>query len=151
MFLPAWRVFRQGPDGSYPGMDETGWRWSHSLDAYGFITALPGQRIYVVSGAENRTYAATVEPDGTLSGLQPFAERGGESVTVDAAGNVYIANGQVFVFDETGKPLGQIDVPERPTGLFFGGPERRTLFILTHHALYAVETRHPGRAFTWGS
>ncbi len=150
LFLPAWRVFRQGPDGSYPGMDETGWRWSHGLDAYSFLAALPGQRIYVISGAENRTYSATVEKDGTLSSLQPFAERGGESVAVDAAGNVYIANGQLFVYDQAGEPVGEIHVPERPTGLFFGGLDRRTLFILTHRTLYAVKTRHPGRVFTWG-
>lgn len=33
LILPAWRVFTQGTGGSYPGMDETGWRWSHALDA----------------------------------------------------------------------------------------------------------------------
>ena len=32
LFLPAGRVFRQGPDDSYPGMDSTGWRWSNNLD-----------------------------------------------------------------------------------------------------------------------
>jgi sugar lactone lactonase YvrE len=31
-----------------------------------------------------------------------------------------------------------IDVPERPLQLVFGGPDRQTLFVLTHHALYAV-------------
>jgi sugar lactone lactonase YvrE len=122
-------------------MDATGWRWSNNLDAYGFVTATVGQQIYVVSGAENRTYRATVQPAGTLGDLHVFAERGGESATADAAGNVYVANGQIFVYDKTGKQLGRIDVPERPLQLIFGGADRRTLFILTHHALYAVRTR----------
>ena len=26
----------------------------------------------------------------------------------------------------------------------FGGSDRRTLFIVTHHTLYAVKTREPG-------
>jgi len=29
-------------------------------------------------------------------------------------------------------------VPERPLQLLFGSADRRTLFILTHHALYSV-------------
>jgi sugar lactone lactonase YvrE len=127
-------------------MDESGWRWSHALDAYGFVTALPGQRVYVVSNAENRTYGSTDRPDGTLDGLEPFAERGGEAVAVDSEGNVYIANGQVFVYASSGALIGQIDLPQRPTALAFGGPDRHTLFVLTHHALYAVKTRNAGES-----
>ena len=82
----ASRVFTQGPDGSYPGMDDTGWRWSHALDAFGLITAVPGERVYVTSGAENRTYRAVVRDDGALGGLERFAERGGDSVVSDGRG-----------------------------------------------------------------
>ena len=142
--FPAWRVLRQGPDGSYPGMDDSGWRWSHPLDAYSLIASTPGRRVYIISGAENRTYGATVKPDGTLADLKPFAERGGESVAVDSKGNVYIANGQIFVYDAAGKSIGQIDVPERPTNILFGGTDRRTLFILTHRALYTARLRVAG-------
>jgi hypothetical protein len=149
VFLPAGRVFRQGPDDSYPGMDPTGWRWSNNLDAYGFLTAKPGQTVYVASDSEDRTYRATVRPDGTLGDLHPFAERGGESVAVDRAGNVYVANGQIFVYDPSGKVIGQIDVPERPIQLLFGGADRGTLFILGHHTLYAVATRVPGEPGVW--
>jgi hypothetical protein len=144
LFLPAGRVFRQGPDDSYPGMDPTGWRWSNHLDTSRFLTAMPGQRVYVASGAENRTYRATVQAGGVLGDLVPFAERGGEGVAVDSAGNVYVASGQVFVYDAAGKEIGRIDVPERPVDVLFGGPDRRTLFILGHHALFAVKTRVPG-------
>jgi sugar lactone lactonase YvrE len=138
LILPAGRVFTQGPDGSYPGMDDTGWRWSHALDAFGLIAARPGERVYVTSGAENRTYRGVVRSDGTLGDLTLFAERGGEGAVADRDGNVYVANGQVFVYGSTGEPLGRIDVPERPTGLRFGGPDGRTLYVLTHHSLYAV-------------
>lgn len=144
LVLPIGRVFRQGPDDSYPGMDTTGWRWSDNLDAYGFITAAPGQQVYVTSGAENRTYRATMESDGTLGHLQVFAERGGESAVSDAAGNVYVANGEVFVYDRNGTNIGRVDVPERPIQLLFGGADHRTLFILGHHTLYAVRTSAPG-------
>ncbi len=75
--------------------------------------AAPSQRIFIASDSEDRTYSATVAADGTLRDLVPFAERGGESVAEDSAGNVFIANGQVFIYDKTGKPIGEIDVPER--------------------------------------
>jgi sugar lactone lactonase YvrE len=144
LVLPHGRVFRQGPDDNIAGMDPTGWRWSNNLNAYGFLTAAPGAEIYVVSSAENRTYKATVRPDGSLGDLRPFAERGGEGVAWDRDGNVYVANGQIFVYDRTGKAIGRIDAPERPVQLLFGGPDRRTLFILGHHALYAVKTKASG-------
>jgi sugar lactone lactonase YvrE len=81
-----------------------------------------------------------VSSDGRVTDLKPFVDRGGESVAVAANGNVYIANGQVLVYAPDGKPLGQIDVSERPLQILFGGADGRTLFILTHHALYAVKT-----------
>ena len=135
VFLPAGRVFQQGPP------DSTGWRFSDNLDTYGFISALPDQRVYVSSASENRTYSARVAANGTLRDLQPFAERGGESVAVDRKGNVYVANGQIFVYNPAGKLIGQIDVPERPIDIVFGGADRRTLFILAHHALFAVKVK----------
>ena len=142
--LPHGRVFRQGPDDNVPGMDPTGWRWSNNLDCYGFITATAGKQVYVISGAENRTYQATVQSNGALADLQVFADRGGESAAADSAGNVYVANGQIFVYDRSGKAIGRIDVPERPIQLLFGGPDRRTLFILGHHSLYALQTKASG-------
>ena len=52
---------------------------------------------------------------------------------------MYVANGQVFVYAPDGREVGRIDVPARPLQLLFGGRDRRTLFILTHHALYSAE------------
>jgi sugar lactone lactonase YvrE len=135
LFLPAGRVFEQGPS------DSTGWRFSDNLDTYGFTSAPRGQRIYVSSESEDVTYHALVNDDGTLSDLQPFADRGGESVAVDRHGNVYVANGEIFVYNPAGKQIARIDVPERPIDLVFGGPGRLTLFILAHHTLFAVIVR----------
>jgi hypothetical protein len=95
--------------------------------------------VFVVNGSEDRTYSGRVGPGGSLTDLKPFASRGGESVVAGSNGRVYVANGQVFVYAADGKELGQIDVPERPLQLLFGGADRRTLFILTHHALYAAK------------
>ena len=102
------------------------------------MTARPGARVFVSNASEARTYSGLVNADGTVTDLKPFAERGGESVAVGRTRRVYIANGQVFVYAPDGKQIGRIDVPERPLQILFGGADRRTLFILTHHALYST-------------
>ncbi len=130
VFLPAARVFQQGPP------DYTGWRFSDTLDTHGFVSAAPGEHVYVSNESEDITYRATVGADGTLGDLEPFAPRGGECVAVDGRGNVYVANGQIFVYNPAGKEIGRIDVPERPIDIVFGGAGNRTLFILGHHALF---------------
>jgi sugar lactone lactonase YvrE len=135
VFLPAGRVVQQGPP------DARGWRFSDNLDTHGFLSAAPGDRVYVINSSEDVTYSGRVNSDGTLADLQVFADRGGEAVAVDRNRNVYIANGQIFVCDRSGTAIGRIDVPERPIDLVFGGPGGRTLFILGHHALYSVETK----------
>ena len=136
VILPAGRVFQQGP-----ATDTSGWRFSHNLDAHGFISANAGQRIYVSSASEDRTYSAIVGPNGALKDLTPFADRGGECVAVDSKGNVYVANGQIMVYNPAGQQIAEIDVPERPIDIVFGGADRRTLFILSHHALFSVKIR----------
>ena len=130
--LPAFRTWLQGP------LDHVGWRWSDTLQANGLIGGKPGARVFVTNGSENVTYTGTVGAGGTLSALKPFANRGSQSVAVDASGRVFVANGQVFVYAADGRETGRIDVPERPLQLIFGGPGKGTLFILTHHSLYAV-------------
>ena len=130
--LPAFRVWQQGPP------DHVGWRWADSLQAHGLIGGTVGERVFVTNGSENKTYSGQVGPGGALTDLKVFANRGGESVAVDGQGRVFVANGQIFQYAPDGRLVGRIDVPERPLQLIFGGEDKRTLFVLTHHSLYAV-------------
>jgi sugar lactone lactonase YvrE len=132
LVLPAFRVWQQGTP------DHVGWRWSDSLNTNGFVSAPMGERVFVANSSENITYSGRIGAGGALTDLKPFANRGGESVAVDGRGRVFVANGQVFVYGPDGRETGRIDVPDRPLQLIFGGPDKRTLFILTHHALYAA-------------
>lgn len=125
-------MWQQGP------ANHIGWRFSDTLDTYGFVTGTVGERVYVANGSEDRTYSALLGPGGALTDLRPFAPRGGESVARGPDGRVYVANGQVFVYGADGQEAGRIDVPDRPLQLLFGGEDGRTLFILTHHALYSA-------------
>ena len=132
LVLPAFRVWEQGPS------DHVGWRWSDILQTHGLIGAAPGERVFVTNESEGKTYSGKIGPGGALTELKVFANRGGESVAVDGQGQVFVANGQIFKYAADGQSTGRIDLPERPLQLIFGGPDRRTLFVLTHNALYAV-------------
>ena len=65
--------------------------------------------------------------------------------SVDAQGNVYIAAGQIRVFNPDGEQIDTIEVPQRPTCLVFGGEDRKTLFITARSSLYGVRTHAAGR------
>jgi hypothetical protein len=132
LVLPAYRVFKQGP------VDHLGYRFSDTLDTHGLVSAGANGRVVFTNGSENRTFSGVIGQGGGITDLKLAANRGGESAAVDAAGNVYVANGQVFVYAPDGKEIGRIDVPERPLQLIFGGVDGKTLFILTHHSLYAT-------------
>jgi hypothetical protein len=135
LVLPAYRVLRQGAP------DHLGWRWADSHQAHGLVTAPVGQRVVFTNGSENRTFSGVVGEGGGITELKQLADRGGESAALGPNGDVYVANGQVFIYGQDGKQKGRIDVPERPLQLVFGGPDKRTLFILTHHSLYATQVK----------
>ena len=114
------------------------------LRAYGLAAARPGTPVLVTLEAAGRTYQAEVDELGNLAGFKHFAQRGGEAVVADTAGNVFIAEGQIFVYERSGKLSEIITVPERPLGLVFGGKDHRTLYIPAGTALYAARTRVAG-------
>ncbi len=121
-----------------------GTKMADILRAFSLAKAMPGQPFYVSDESDERTYRGNVTDKGTISDLQLFAERGGESVAQDKDGNVYLAAGQVLIYNPRGELLGRIDVPERPIDIVFGGPDRDMLYVLTHASLYAVKTKVPG-------
>jgi Pectate lyase superfamily protein/SMP-30/Gluconolactonase/LRE-like region len=100
----------------------------------------PGKPMYVTDEYDKRTVKLNVSPDGYVSGLTYFAEKGEFGLTTDSQGNVYIADGQVYVFDPTGKQLKVIKVPERPTSIVFGDQNNKTLYIIGTNSLYSVKT-----------
>ena len=135
MFIPAGKDFIDGA---------TNWgvKMSDVLRAFSLAKVAPGRPFYVSEESEQKTYAGNVGPDGTLSDLKLFTEQGGESVIQDSNGNVYLAAGNIFIYEPSGKQIGTIHVPERPIDLIFGGKDGKTLFILTHSSLYSIQTRY---------
>ncbi|HEU4636741.1 MAG TPA: glycosyl hydrolase family 28-related protein, partial [Edaphobacter sp.] len=118
-----------------------GTKMADVLRAFGLGRAEPGKLFYVSDESYQKTYAGEVGADGTLKNLKLFAENGGESVTQDTNGNVYIAAGQVYVYSPSGELIDTIKVPERPIDLVFGGKDGKTLFILARTSLYSVQVK----------
>ena len=79
-----------------------------------------------------------VKEEGTLSNLQHFAEQGEFGSAVDEKGNLYVANGQIYVYNPDGDRIGVIKVPERPAAIQFGGKDKDILFITARSSLYGV-------------
>ncbi len=121
-----------------------GTKWVPVLEAYGLVKGIAGKPFYATNEAEQRTYRGVLQDDGSLKDITIFVEQGGESLAQDADGNVYLAAGQVYVYSPAGKLLERIDVPERPHDILFGGKDRRTLYMLSDHSLYAVHLSHAG-------
>ncbi len=141
IFIPAPEAFSLLPTPGGP------WRFG-TVDlarAYALAPAKPGEPFYVADEFGQKTWRFAVEPDGTLTQPELFAEEGEAGVAVDAAGNVYVCAGHVFVYDANGRQIDRIEIPERPSALAFGGAERRTLLIAARSSLYGVPAKAAGR------
>ncbi|HUQ08731.1 MAG TPA: glycosyl hydrolase family 28-related protein, partial [Steroidobacteraceae bacterium] len=113
-----------------------GGTWRPNLQSSQLAPFVSGTSHYLTSEDDGRTYRVTLEADGKLSSTV-FAERGGTAVVTDASGNVYIAGSEVWIYDRNGKPVGVLEIPERPGSLAFGGADRRTLYIAARTSLYS--------------
>jgi sugar lactone lactonase YvrE len=133
-FIPAGRDFTSGAT-------MWGTKMADVLRAFKLAPAVTGQTFYATNEAELKTWSFKAGEDGTLTDAKLFANEGGECVAADDQGNVYLAAGQILVFDPSGRQIDTIEVPQRPTCLVFGGPDRRTLFITARSSLYSVRMR----------
>jgi sugar lactone lactonase YvrE len=107
----------------------------------GLSAAIMGHPFYVSDEIPERTVQLDVGANGKLSNEKVVHNRGGYSTAVDKDGNLYIAAGQVFVYDINGKEINRINFPERPVSITFGGKDGNTLFASTQTSLYSVKVK----------
>jgi hypothetical protein len=135
---PDGTTFISATQGFVDGVTSWGVKSSDLLRTFGLTPAKPGQRVYLTAEAQMQTWSARVGEDGSLENLELFVNQGGEGVTTDATGRVYLAAGDVFVYGADRTLIRTIQVPERPLQVVVGGPDGRTLYIPARHGLYAV-------------
>ena len=123
----------------------------------GVILSTDEKTLYVVPSGQEEVMAYPVELPGKIGKGTTFCRlrqpegqqgRGGDGLTIDTKGNLYIATGLgLQVFDRDGKHLGIIRVPEPPANVTFGGPEFKTLYITARTSLYRADMEATGHRF----
>jgi len=97
----------------------------------------PDDRTLIISESfAGRLTAFDIDASGGLSNRRVFAEGlGPDGISMDADGAVWVgtADGSIVRVAEGGRILQRVELPEHraPFALMLGGPDRRTLFILT--------------------
>ena len=84
-------------------------------------SVVPGSTIYQVDEFAHRVKRFKVDAQGFLSEPELFAERGEHGVTTDRNGNVYIAEGNILVYNSKGDYQRTIHTPEGPNSLTCSG------------------------------
>ncbi|SKB92105.1 glycosyl hydrolase family 28-related protein [Daejeonella lutea] len=105
------------------------------------VEGYPGKSLYATDEYLKRTVKFNVGSEGYLSDPKIFAEKGEFSSAVDKDGNVYVADGQIYVYNPQGIQIGEIEVPERPSTIVFGGNDHQTLYITGRNSLYSVRIK----------
>jgi len=121
-----------------------GGTWQPMLQASQWVLLPVGSGHLAVSEEDDATYHLTLNSLKSVTAT-PFFSRGGSSVVTDSAGNVYVAEGQIYLYSPSGKQIGVVEVPERPGSLAFGGDDRRTLYIGARGSVYSIRTRAAGQ------
>ena len=131
----------------------------------GIVISPDDTTLYVIEteqaeGGPRLIRAYDLSPEGTVGNMRIFHDfhpgRSGDGMTIDSAGNLYVAAGLnrtrgtsetldtvagVHVFSPAGELLEHIPVPEDAiTNAAFGGPDLRTLYVTAGKTLFSVRT-----------
>jgi gluconolactonase len=93
---------------------------------------------------DNKIWKYDIGEDGSLINKTFFAPKGSDGMTIDNRGNVYITSDKVYVYSPEGKLIQEIEVPERPSNVCFGGEKRNILFITARKSVYTLKMRVKG-------
>lgn len=123
----------------------------------GVILSVDEKTLYVAPYLQEEVMAYAVESPGKLGPAKVFCRlkqaegqqgRGGDGLTIDSEGRLYIATGLgLQVFDSAGKYLGTIETPEPPANVTFGGKDFKTLYITAGTSLYRAPMKATGHRF----
>ncbi len=120
----------------------------------GVILSPDEKTLYVIPTGQAEMMAYPVLQPGKIGAGRIFCHlkqpagksgRGGDGLTIDAKGNLYITSALgLQVFSAAGKLLGIIEIPKQPANVTFGGAHRQTLFVTARSTVYAVEMEATG-------
>jgi sugar lactone lactonase YvrE len=102
----------------------------------GMVITPDGRTLVVSESFAGRLTAFDIAPDGGLSNRRAFAEGlGPDGICLDAEGAIWVSTGgsSVVRVAEGGEVLQRVEIDEAkaPFALALGGPDGRTLFVMT--------------------
>ncbi|QGY42643.1 SMP-30/gluconolactonase/LRE family protein [Maribellus comscasis] len=110
----------------------------------GLIGTPSGKILYVSDINDGKIWKYDIQPDGSLANKTFFAPKGSDGMTIDNAGNIYLTSGKVWVYSPTGELVQEIEVPEKPSNVCFGGKKRNILFITARTSVYTIKLKVKG-------
>jgi len=110
----------------------------------GLIGTPDGKTLYATDINERKIWKYDIQPDGSLSNKTFFAANGTDGMTIDSQGNVYLTMKKVWVYSPEGKLIEEIEVPESPSNVCFGGKKRNILFITARTSVYTLKMKVKG-------
>ena len=115
----------------------------------GVVGTPDGKTLYVADPGQGKTFRYTVDEgeEGILSGKKLFTESGSDGMTLDNKGNLYLTMGTVKVYDPRGKKIADIEFPEKPSNVCFGGKDGKTLFVTARTGFYSLKMKVAGAGF----
>lgn len=145
-------VYYRAADGTVTRLHES------DVAPNGVILSPDEKTLYVVPSMSKTMLAFAVEAPGKLGAAKAFCdlaqpdgaerESGGDGLTVDAKGNVYITtNLGIEVFSRKGDSLGIISLPEQPANCAFGGKDLNVLYATARTSVYKIPIEARGWRF----
>ncbi|KAF5066772.1 MAG: SMP-30/gluconolactonase/LRE family protein [Petrimonas sp.] len=105
----------------------------------GLVGTPDEKTLYVADINDGKIWKYDIQPDGTLANKTFFAPHGSDGMTMDNKGNVYLTMGKVWVYSPKGELIQEIEVPESPSNVCFGGKKRNILFITARTSVYTLK------------
>jgi gluconolactonase len=110
----------------------------------GLIGTPDGKILYVADINDRKIWKYNIQPDGKLSDKAFFAPHGSDGMTIDNRGNVYLTMGKVWVFSPEGELIKEIEFPESPANICFGGRKKNILFVTARTSVYTLKMKVKG-------
>lgn len=117
------------------------------LKPNGLIGTADGKSLFITDHGDDKTFKYKIEGDGKLTDKSLFIEAGGDGMSIDQEGNIYLTTSgkmAVEVFSPDGKMIQSIPVPEQPSNVCFGGKNRDELFITARTSIYRTKMNTKG-------